>query len=85
MKQIYVIKAGRYSDSYRLAFENRNDAVKTVCAMHEVNVEEAAEYIKTMPYVCDKPQTVNLTDVDTLIDTALKAAYIAFNKSEGGE
>ena len=83
MKQIYAIKAGRYGDSYRVAFENRNDAVKVVCAIHECSADEAAEYIKTMPYLCDKPQTVNLTDVDTLVETAIKATLMAFNKSEG--
>lgn len=82
MKNVYIINTGRYSNSYTIAFENRNDAVRAVCAVHGCNVEDAADYIKTLPYVCDKPQTVNLADVDTLIDTALKAAYMAFNKED---
>ena len=74
MKQIYLANvSSRYSSEYTLAFQNRNDAVRTVCACHECNAEEASKYIKALPYVADPPTKVEFSDLDNVLDIAFRA------------
>lgn len=84
MKQVYLANvSSRYSSDYTLVFQNRNDAVRTVCACHNCNAEEAASYIKALPYVADPPIKVDMTDVDQVIDIAFKAVEQARGLLDG--
>lgn len=83
MKQIYVVLSHHYNPRPMVAYQNRNDAVAMACSIHECDASEAADYIKAVPIIYDKPQTVTLTDVDTVIDIAFRAAEAA-NDHFGG-
>lgn len=56
-----------------MAYESRNDAVRSACAIHECPADEAADHIKTIPFMHDVPKTVDLADVQTVIDITIKA------------
>lgn len=73
MKQIYIVTDGRYSPKPIMAYETRNDAVRTACAIHECAADEATEYIKAVPFMYDVPQKVDIADVQTVIDMTIKA------------
>lgn len=77
MKQIYIVESTNYTPKPLMAFENRNDAVKVACAIHECTASEAADYIKSMPFMCNPPQTVDPTDLQTVIDMAINATITA--------
>lgn len=83
MKQIYVVLSHHYNPRPMVAYQNRNDAVAMACSIHECDASEASDHIKAVPIVYDKPQTVTLTDVDTVIDIAFRAAEAA-NDHFGG-
>lgn len=89
MKQIYLANVSSgYRSEYTLAFQNRNDAVKTVCACHECDAEEAKRYIKALPYIADAPTKVEFSDLDNVLDMAFRAVEQAqgrFTAAEGGE
>lgn len=84
MKQIYVVLSHHYSPRPMVAYQNRNDAVAMACSIHECDASEAADHIKAVPIIYDKPQTVDLKDVDSLVDITLRAVKAA-KDSFGGE
>ena len=84
MKQIYVVLSNNYKPRPMVAYQNRNDAVAMACSIHECDASEAADHIKSVPVVYDKPQTVALSDVDTVIDIAFRAAEAANDRFGGG-
>ena len=59
MKQIYIVMGRDYYKRPIMAYETRNDAVKSACAVHECDASEAADYIRA--------------DVQTVIDLTIKA------------
>ena len=67
MRMVHII-TGRYSSGSILAFQNRNDAVKTVCALHGVDASEASAYIKPIPFMGDKERYLDPRDVDTITE-----------------
>lgn len=73
MKNIYIVVNNRYPEKPLMAYETRNDAVRAACAIHELPADEAAECIKTVPFMYDVPKTVDLADVQTVIDMTIKA------------
>lgn len=73
MKQIYIVTNNDYHHRPLMAYESRNDAVRTACAIHECAADEAADYIKAVPFMHDVPPTVDLADVQTVIDMTIKA------------
>ena len=83
MKQIYVVLSHHYNPRPMVAYQNRNDAVTMACSIHECDASEAADYIKAVPIVYDKPQTVDLNDVDSLIDIAFRAVEAANDRFGG--
>lgn len=85
MKQIYIVIDSGYRDKPLMAYENRNDAVKAACAIHDLNASDVAEYIKTVPFMYDQPQTVDITDVQTIIDMTLKAVETVNNIKDKGD
>ena len=83
MKQIYIANvSSSYRSDYTLAFQNRNDAVKSVCACHDCTAEEAKSYIKVLPFVADPPMKVDLAEVDSVIDIAIRATAQALQHFE---
>lgn len=83
MKQIYVVLSHHYNPRPMVAYQNRNDAVAMACSIHECDASEAADYIKAVPIVYDKPQMITLSDVDTVIDIAFRAAETANDRFGG--
>lgn len=83
MKQIYVVLSHHYKPRPMVAYQNRNDAVAMACSIHECDASEAADHIKAVPIIYDKPQTVTLSDVDTVIDITIKAAEAANDRFGG--
>lgn len=73
MKQIYIVMSREYCSKPLMAYEARNDAVRAACAIHECAADEASNYIKSVPFMCDVPKTVDVTDVQTVIDMTLRA------------
>lgn len=73
MKQIYVVQTGSYNLKPVMAYENRNDAVKACCALNDCDATGASTYIKALPFMYDQPNTVDITDIQTVIDMTLKA------------
>lgn len=73
MKQIYIVMGRDYYKRPIMAYETRNDAVKSACAVHECDASEAADYIRAVPFMADMPKTVDLADVQTVIDLTIKA------------
>ena len=72
MKQIYIVTGGDYYKRPIMAYETRNDAVMAVYAIHECDASEASNYIRVVPFMADAPKTVNLSDVQTVIDMTIK-------------
>lgn len=83
MKQIYIVTDGRYNAKPLMAYQDRNDAVKSACAIHDCDAASASEYIKSVPFMYDQPQHVEMTDVQTVIDMTLKAVKTV--EALGGE
>lgn len=73
MKQIYVVMSNGYHEKPLMAYENRNDAVKSACAIHEVDAADAGRHIKAVPFMFDQPKHVDVTDVQMIIDMTLQA------------
>ena len=73
MKQIYIVTGSDYYKRPIMAHETRNDAVRVACAVHECDASEAADYIRAVPFMADMPKTVDLADVQTVIDITIKA------------
>ena len=48
MKQIYIVMGRDYYKRPIMAYETRNDAVKSACAVHECDASEAADYIRAV-------------------------------------
>lgn len=78
MKQIYIVTDGGYNARPLMAFQDRNDAVKSACAIRGCNAADANEYIKSVPFMFDQPQNVDVTDIQTVIDMTLKAVGTVF-------
>lgn len=85
MKQIYIVVDSGYHAKPLMAYENRNDAVKTACAIHDCNASDASGYIKTVPFMYDQPRTIDLTDVQTVIDLTLQAVETVGNIQNKGD
>lgn len=73
MKQIYIVKGSGYYGRPIMAYETRNDAVKAACAVHECDAAEASDHIRAVPFMADAPKAVDVCDVQTVIDIAIKA------------
>lgn len=73
MKQIYIVTGSDYHKLPIMAYETRNDAVRVACAVHECDASDAADYIRAVPFMADMPKTVDLADVQTVIDLTIKA------------
>lgn len=73
MKQIYIVTGSDYHKRPIMAYETRNDAVRAACAIHECDASDAADYIRAVPFMADVPKTVDLADVQTVIDMTIKA------------
>lgn len=73
MKQIYIVTGSDYHKRPIMAYETRNDAVRAACAFHECDASEAADYIRSVPFMSDVPKTVDLADVQTVIGITIKA------------
>lgn len=78
MKQIYIVTGSDYHKRPIMAYETRNDAVRAACAVNECAVNEcdaseAADHIRSVPFMADVPKTVDLADVQTVIDITIKA------------
>lgn len=85
MKQVYVVMDDGYKNKPLMAYEARNDAVRTACAIHECAADEASDYIKAIPIMYDQPQTIALTDVQTIVDVTLKAVESASRITQEGK
>lgn len=72
MKQIYIVTGRDYYKRPIMAYETRNDAVRAAFAVHECDDSEAADYILSVPFVPDVPKTVDIADVQTVIDLTIK-------------
>lgn len=83
MKQIYVVLSHHYNPRPMVAYQNRNDAVTMACSIHECDASEASDHIKAVPIIYDKPQTVDLKDVDSLVDITLRAVEAATDRFGG--
>lgn len=73
MKQIYIVTGSDYNKSPIMAYETRNDAVMAACAIHEFDASEPSDHIRAVPFMADAPKTVDLADVQTVIDITIKA------------
>lgn len=73
MKQIYIVMSDGYYKKPIMAYETRNDAVRAACAVHECDAAEASDHIRAVPFMADAPKTVDLADVQTVIDMTIKA------------
>lgn len=73
MRQICIVMGRDYCKRPIMACETRNDAVRSACAVHECDAPEAADYIRAVPFMADMPKTVDLADVQTVIDPTIKA------------
>lgn len=73
MKQIYIVAGSDYYKRPIMAYETRNDAVKAVCAIHECDAADASDHIRAVPFMADAPKTVDVCDVQTVIDMTIKA------------
>lgn len=73
MKQIYIVTGNDYHKKPIMAYETRNDAVRAACAIHECDAAEAGDHIRAVPFMADVPKTVDLADVQTVIDMTIKA------------
>lgn len=73
MKQIYIVTGRDYYKRPIMAYETRNDAVRAACAIHECDASEASDHISAAPFIADVPKTVDLADVQTVIDITIKA------------
>lgn len=73
MKQIYIVTGRDYYKRPIMAYEMRNDAVRAACAVHECDASEASDHIRAVPFMADVPKTVDLADVQTVIDMTIKA------------
>lgn len=73
MKQIYIVTGSDYHKKPIMAYETRNDAVRAACAIHECDAAEAGDNIRAVPFMADVPKTVDLADVQTVIDMTIKA------------
>ena len=73
MKQIYIVTGSDYHKRPIMAYETRNDAVRAACAVNECDASEAADHIRSVPFMADVPKTVDLADVQTVIDITIKA------------
>lgn len=73
MKQMYIVMSNDYCKKPLMAYESRNDAVRTACSIHDCAADESADYIKAVPVMYDQPKKVDMTDVQTVIDMTLKA------------
>lgn len=85
MKQIYVVLSHHYNPRPMVAYQNRNDAVTMACSIHECDASEAADHIKAVPIVYDKPQTIEMNDVDSVIEIAFRAVEEATYRFGGGQ
>ena len=82
MKQMYVVMSDGYHKKPLMAYESRNDAVRTACSIHDCAADESADYIKAVPVMYDQPQKVELTDVQTVIDMTIKAVESVESRNE---
>lgn len=73
MKQIYIVTGSDYHKRPIMAYETRNDAVRAACAVNECDASEANDHIRSVPFMADVPKTVDLADVQTVIDMTIKA------------
>lgn len=73
MKQIYIVTGNDYHKKPIMAYETRNDAVRAACAIYECDAAEASDNIRSVPFMADVPKTVDLADVQTVIDMTIKA------------
>ena len=73
MKQTYIVTGSDYYKRPIMAYETRNDAVSAACAIHECDASEATNHIRAVPFMADVPKTVDLADVQTVIDMTIKA------------
>lgn len=73
MKQIYIVMSKGYLNKPLMAYDTRNDAVKAASAIHECGASDASDHIKSVPFMADVPKTVDVCDVQTVIDMTIKA------------
>lgn len=85
MRQVYVVMGIGYNSKPIMAYENRDDAVRAACAVHDCDAASAADEIKTVPLVCDPPQKVDLADIQTVVDMTIKAVESAMRTCSGGD
>lgn len=64
MKQIYIVTGSDYHKRPIMAYVTRNDAVRAACAVNECDASEAADHIRSAPF---------MADVQTVIDLTIKA------------
>ncbi len=72
MKQIYIVTGSDYYKRPIMAYETRNDAVRAACAIHECDASESSDHIRAVLFMADVPKTVDLADVQTVIDMTIK-------------
>ena len=66
-----------YTPKPLMAFEDRNDAVKAACAVHDLDASGVSKYIKTIPVMCDQPAHIDTSDLQTVISMAIDATIKA--------
>ena len=77
MKNIFGIMRSTYDKTPYIMVDNYNDALKIAAGGKEFSDDDAKQLIVKYPFLQEYPQSVDLADVSTLVETAIKATIAA--------
>lgn len=86
MKNLHVVMSNGYKSIPVAAFENRGDAVRLACSIHDCSASDlSGSEIKTVPYV-GETKVVDPQDLGTVVDIIIQAydAAIRTERLYGG-
>ena len=83
MKKVYGVKAGNYSSSQIFIIcDSYNDALKVAAACKDYDEDKAKDFIVGIPFLSSQPITVDIADVDKVINMTINATLKAIEAVE---
>ena len=82
MKNIFYITTGDYKEKPIMAFDNYNDALHCAAAYKDYADDDAKKLVHKLPMCGSQPRTIDMADLDSVIDMTIKACASANQAKE---
>lgn len=83
MDKVYGVCKSTYDKSPFVIVDSRADALKIAAAIKDYDDDKAAQLVVTLPFMSSKPQKVELTDLDRVVDMSIIATIKAYESVLG--